>query len=251
VVNGIFQKPKTVTGGRPTPPEFHPINAATTYTDGSRTGPTPPKPPINRVDPGPTKPPPKSREELEAERRASLEAEHRSFLAKYLNSAVPRDQAVHTIAVAVVCGSNDFDRPLADAIINRCQQENSNFLPDLFTHEFISAGFFDAAFGGRTEIERKLDLASFADTLLLGREAIRYSKSPGLQNLITAHIDLEVKSVPMTARGYSQRWMFNANGPGFSDGQALAAAEERIMKQITRTNFSLVPFPTGQQRQSN
>jgi len=172
-----------------------------------------------------------------------LAAEHEAYLAKYLSIRPHREPAVGTVAIAVVSDGAKFNEALAAAVGERIKPDGVKVLPRLFTPEFVSDGLFTKTFSGSTEGVRGLDLTNFVDSLLCGREVVEYSTNSELQTTISAHLRLELTSFRITAAGPDKSWTFAANGVGFRQGDALALAEDRLLKQIARTNFDMGQFP--------
>jgi hypothetical protein len=174
-------------------------------------------------------------------------AEHAKYVARYVTSRNPRDTNGQTVAIAVVSEKAKYNQAIAAAVSARCKPERLKFPPSPFTLEFVSDGLFENAFNGSTAIIRDLELTNSADLLLLGRQSVEYATNPDLNNLITATMRLELNALPVGAWGQNNGWTFSANGAGFRQADARAAAEERIVKQISGTNFNLAPLSSGGQ----
>ncbi|MGO8677904.1 MAG: hypothetical protein ACLQVX_18800 [Limisphaerales bacterium] len=136
---------------------------------------------------------------------------------------------------------------MATAVTGRCKPGHLNILSAFFTPQFVSQGLFSDAFNGSATVSRDLDLPNYVDMLLLGRQTVLYSTNAGLNNLVSANMHLDLNAMPVGAWGQNQGWTFIANGAGFRPGDARAMAEERLAKQIARTNFDLgQSSPSGQ-----
>ena len=188
-----------------------------------------------------------AQEAAERTRRAEeAAAAHARYLARYLNSNVDRKPGAKTVALVVVSESGKFNRVLSAAVADRLKADSVQILPSFFKPEFVSDGLLNAAFTDPAQIFKKLELANSLDAVLFARQKVEYSTSPGLENLITATMELELAVFPTTASADSQTWSFRAPGPGFKQSDARAAAEERIIKQIAKdTKMSLTALFTN------
>jgi len=172
-----------------------------------------------------------------------LAAEHEAFLAKFLNFRPLRDARANVIALLLVSDSGQLNEALGTAVADRCKPDGVKLLSGLFTQEFVSDGLFAQVVSGSTEVSRSLELTNFVDALLFGRETVQYSTNPDLANTITANLCLELTSFRVTAAGQDAGWKLSANGVGFRQTEALSMAQERLLKQISRTNFDLRRSP--------
>jgi len=181
--------------------------------------------------------------QLEMERKAAAQeaaAEHEKFLARYLNNGFSRTTGSETLALVVVTENGKLDHTVSTALANHLQINNVKISSSFFKPEFVSDNLFANVFEGSTEILNKLELAKSLDALLLARQTVQYSKDPSLENVISAHMQLEVQVVPVASHIQNQAWSFKANGSGFTEGEARTMAEERLIKKITNdTNMSL------------
>lgn len=178
--------------------------------------------------------PPKSPEELAAERAR--------FRARYIKDGVSRASGKTTVLVAVA-DANGKPRPaLATLLATHVASDSVHALPSAFTSSYATDGLLAEAFRDSASVVAKLDLEKVADVLLLAREKTEFVRNDSsLANVLTANTELEVLAVPTTKRGENQTWMFSSKGAGFSQTDALAAAEERIMNQITNGNTIVLP----------
>jgi hypothetical protein len=167
-------------------------------------------------------------------------AEHAHYLAKYLNGGFTRKAGARSIAIVVVTETGKLNPAVNSALARRLQNESTQILPSLFKPEFVSDGLFNDAIANSSDLFQKLDLANSVDSLVLAREDVQYAQNPALENVITATMRLDVTVVPISGQGDSKTWTFTANGPGFNQTVARAAAEERLIKQIAAdTKMSL------------
>lgn len=170
-----------------------------------------------------------------AAQKAAMDAaaEHKKYLARYLAGRVSRKPGVQTIAIVAVSENGAFDPVAGDAIAARFKSDSVEMVFGLFTPQFVSDGLFGQTFGGSKVILGKLELLGSLDGLLLAREDVRYTTNPSsLANVLTANMHLEVTMMPVAAKGERRTWTYTANGPGFKQTDARAAAEERLLKQI-------------------
>ena len=167
-------------------------------------------------------------------------AKHAAFLARYLNAGFSKTPGSRTLALVVATDDGKIDRTISAALAGHFKNGTVQISTSFFKPEFVSDNLFASIFSGSTEIINQLELAKSLDALLLARLTVQYSTSPELDNVMTAHARLEVQVVPVAAGIQNQTWSFTANGPGFSQGEALSSAEERLTKQITNdTKMSL------------
>jgi hypothetical protein len=167
-------------------------------------------------------------------------ARHADYLARYLNSGFSRTPGSETLAVVVATGDGKLDHTVSTALANHFKSDTVKIFTSFFKPEFVSDKLFANVFDGSTEILNKLDLANSLDALLLARETVQYSKTPSLDNLVTANLQLEIQVVPIAGSIQNHSWSFTANGAGFSQTEAKSNADERILKQIASdTKMSL------------
>lgn len=167
-----------------------------------------------------------------------LAAERTQFLARYMNAHDRRSPGVQTVAIVAVNENGKLNGTLATILADRIKGEDVKTLTSLFTPEFVSDGFFKDAFNDSPAPIARLELGEVVNTLLLAQVSVEYVSNPSLQDLITARMKFDVVRVSVARRAESQAWTWSANGPGFKQSDARAAAEERIIKQLsTDTKF--------------
>lgn len=172
------------------------------------------------------------KKEQEAAARKAAE-EHAQFIARYVDTAFTKKAGFQTVAVSVSAGQGKTDRAVENALIRRFQNSTTEILPSFFKPAFIADGLFDRAFNGSDDVSTKLELSKSLNEMLLARETVEYSTNgPDLQNVITATARLDISIVPVTGASPGQTWTFTAAGAGFSQMQAQAMAQERLVKQI-------------------
>jgi hypothetical protein len=185
----------------------------------------------------------KAAQQAEAARVQAIQqatVRHAQYVAQYVNSSFSKTTGTESLAVLVVNQQGQFDDAICTAIANRFKSGAVSISTSLFKPKFVTDNLFDNLFGGSTDILNRLDLANSLDALLLAKEAVEYSKSPALDNVITAHLTLEIQLVPVLGSTQTQSWKFTSNGAGFSQTEAVSMAEDRIIKQISNdTKMSL------------
>ena len=177
-----------------------------------------------------------------AAQQAAVEAakQHAAYLARYLNPGFSKTLGSKTLALVVATADGKLDHAISTTLANHFKNGTVEISTSFFNPEFVSDNLFANLFDGSAGIITKLELAKSLDALLLARLTVQYSTSPALDNVTTAHVKLEVQVVPVASSIQNQTWTFTANGPGFSQGEALSSAEERLTKQINNdTTMSL------------
>ena len=174
----------------------------------------------------------------EAEEKA---AQHAAYLARYLNSGVPRQPGMKSIAVAMAAETGQFNSVLTTAISDRFKTDSAKMLNSLFRPAFVTDGLLANVLDGSPAAITKLDLAKSLDVLLLGRQTVQYSSDPSLENVITANMRFELTAMSI-ANGQNQSWAYNSNGAGFKQSEARAMAEERLLKQIAKDSTLSLRF---------
>jgi hypothetical protein len=174
-------------------------------------------------------------EKAAAEQKAIQEAtaRHAADLERYLSVRIERKPGVKTVAVAVASDDGKLNRTVANALARHFGSDGVETLTSVFTQEFASDGLFAETFGGSRSNLTRLDLADSLDTIILGQETITYSQDASLENIISAHVRLEVTSMSVASRSDDHTWTLRANGAGFRRDEAKAMAEERLIKQIS------------------
>jgi len=160
-------------------------------------------------------------------------AEHAKYLARYLNTNALRKGSNKLVAVAVVTENGKFNRAISSALVTRFGSTAVEVLSSLFKPEFISDGVFANLFEGSRDAVAKLELAEYADGVLLARQEVVYTTDPSLENVVSAHMILEMQNIPLREATAGNTWRFAADGVGFKELEARLLAEERLIKQIT------------------
>jgi hypothetical protein len=160
-------------------------------------------------------------------------AEHARFMAMYVDAGFARMAGTKTIAIVVASENGTRNKDVCAALINRFKKEPVQLVSSFFKPAFVSDGLFNDAFANSNDLFNRLELQKFLDGLLLAREKVQYSSNPSLQNVITASMELDVKTLPIGSQADKQTWTFTAAGAGFTQADARAQAEERLIKQIT------------------
>ena len=167
-------------------------------------------------------------------------AAHAKDLDRYLNVPIARKPGTRTVAVAVVTENGQLNRTVADALAVRFKSETVDTPTTLFTPEFVSDGLFAQTFDDARAVCTRLDLRNSLDAIIFARQTVEYSQDPSLDNVLSAHMSLEVTALSVAVRGNDQKWTFRANGAGFKRDDARAMAEQRLIDQIaTNTEMSL------------
>jgi len=160
-------------------------------------------------------------------------AAHVRFMAMYVDTGFTRMSGTKTIAVVVASEDGTRNSVVSDALINRFKKEPVQLVSSFFKPAFVSDGLFNDAFVNSNDLFNRLELQKSLDGLLLAQEKVQYSSNPSLQNVITASMELDVKTLLIGSQAEKQTWTFTAAGAGFTQADARAQAEERLIKQIT------------------
>ena len=179
-----------------------------------------------------------TREKAEAIKAA---AEHARYLARYLNAGFDRKTGCKGVAIAVESDGGGMSDTVASALCQKFETGNVQTVSSLFTREFITDGLLRNTMDGSRAVLKDLELSKSLDALCLARAKVDYAKNPSLENVISAHMHLQVVTVPVTTLTGNRSWSFTANGAGFTEEEARALAEERLAKQIAAaTNMILI-----------
>lgn len=140
-------------------------------------------------------------------------------------------------------GPEGKPRPaLATFFAGQVSSSSVRVFPAGLTRAFISEGLFSQAFMDAAGVVLKLELHKTADFLILAREKAEYIQNDSsLANVLTANTVLEVLILPTKTPARAETKTFIGKGAGFNKLDALLAAEERIMKQITNGNPITLP----------
>lgn len=171
-----------------------------------------------------------AREQAEAERirqqqaAAELEAYRRRYVAN-----VPA-----SVWGTVVSQTGQIDSLLSSAI----REEIENLSGDTassstFLGSFVTDGLHDRAFNGDPALIEKLGLREKAEKLALGVATVSYTPNATLNNVINAQLRLNVRIVDVASGGIVGEFSTEALAPGRSEADALAAARERILQNVS------------------
>jgi hypothetical protein len=160
-------------------------------------------------------------------------AAHAQFVAQYTDISFARKPGTKTIAVVVASENGTWNTTVNAALVKHLKNEPVRLVSSFFTPAFVSDGLFNDAFADSGDLFNRLELPKSLDGLLLAREQVQYSSNPSLQNVITASLELDVITLPIGSQVEKQTWTFTAAGAGFTQADARAQAEERLIKQIT------------------
>jgi hypothetical protein len=176
----------------------------------------------------------KQRQEEAAARKAAQDARagHAQFLARYTDTSFARKPGTKTIGIAVASENATWNSSVGAAFVSRFKNEPVQLVSSFFKPAFVSDGIFNDAFANSNDLFDKLELTKSLDGLLLAREQVRYSSNPSLQNIITASMELDVITLPISSQAEKRTWTFTAAGAGFTQADARQQAEERLINQI-------------------
>lgn len=164
-------------------------------------------------------------------------AELKAFKDRYLN-----DQTTHhAFAVLVVNESGQPNKVLNSALFTLLKTNGLEVTTLLLTPRFISDGLFAEVFTGSKAVLAKLELTNLVDALLLGRQTVEYSTNAALDNLVTAHMKLELQTLPLAKGGQEQTQLMESLGTELNrPADARAQAEARIIIQFQKQSESLL-----------
>jgi len=169
-----------------------------------------------------------------------LAAERAAYLARYLNNDFTRKPGMKIVAVAVATEDGKPNRVVTAALAKHLKADNVELLSSFFKPAFLADNLIADFFTESTGVFDRLSLNNSLDALLLARQTVEYLTNPSLENVITANMRLEVMTSSASPNGERQTWFFSANGAGFTQSDARALAEERLLKQISAdTKMSL------------
>ena len=187
--------------------------------------------------------------QADAVRKKAVEevaAEHARFLARYLNSGFTRKPGMSPVAITIESEQGTVNPNLANALTQRFQTADVQFLSSFFKPEFVADRFIANILSGDTGIFDKLELTNSLDGVLVGRETVTYFTNAALDNTVTAGLRLEVMLLPVGSTRESRSWSLSANGAGLNQSDARMQAEDRIIHQIaSNTTMSLGNFSTN------
>jgi len=144
-----------------------------------------------------------------------------------------RKPGVKQVAIAVSKDTGGYHRGLTKLLSTSLKTNSVEFLPALFQPEFLSDGLFARAWEGASNPIDLLDLQTFLDAIVLGRERVKYTVNPpSLANVITANLELEVTMMRVKNPKDAQTYTYSTVGVGFQNDAARAMAEEKLMKQL-------------------
>ncbi len=180
------------------------------------------------------------KDRLEKERAAADQsaaeqaaAQHASDLTRYLGMREVRKAGdKQTLAVVAVSEDGKLNSNVGQMIAGVLKTDSAEVTTSRFTPEFVSDGLFAQAFGDSRAILNKLELTNSLGTLLLARQTVQYSTNASLENIITAHMRLEVVAVTVADSGAGRALAITASGIGFKPEAARSQAEERLSKKI-------------------
>ena len=178
-------------------------------------------------------------QEAERQKRAVEQraAELKAFKNLYLNDQTTR----HAVVVLVVNDTGQPNKILNSALLTLLKTNGHDATTLLLTPRFISDGLFTEVFTGSKAVLAKLDLKNLAGTLLLGRQTVDYSTNAALENLVTAHMKLELQTLPLTAGGQEQTQILESVGTELNrPTDARLQAEDRMVKQIQKQSEPLL-----------
>ena len=150
----------------------------------------------------------------------------------YLRDRPPMNRSVNKQAAIVMVEDKMLNQPLAKGIAAFFDAKGLRSTTTLFTDRFVTDGLFEKLFtgGGSSEIA-ELELASDADQLILGKRTASFTTNPDLQNMITAKVTLEAKTISVKSAQTVDTFSVSETGVGFSNDAAVTAAMDKILKQ--------------------
>jgi hypothetical protein len=186
----------------------------------------------------------KQEDEAAAQKAIQKTAEqHAQYVARYVYPGFTRKPGNKTFAVAVASENETLDSAVTAALISRFKNEPVEIVPSFFKAAFVSDGLFQVAFNGSGGPFEKLDLTNSLDAVVFAQQNVQYSQNAGVENVVSATMQMKVVVLPVSRQADSKGWTFTAYGPGFTKEIARQAVEERLIEQIAAdTNMSLGPI---------
>lgn len=91
---------------------------------------------------------------------------------------------------------------------------------------------FESIFQGNTQEVQRTGWEQFSHAVVLGKVTVSYSENPQLENVITAHVTLEIHIVSSATGVITESFTIATNGARFSQEEAEQAAIERMSQEL-------------------
>jgi hypothetical protein len=127
----------------------------------------------------------------------------------------------------------------AAALADRLKGNGRSATSTLFSKTFVSAGAFDAFFGGQggPDLEQ-MSVAKFADKVLFARiDNLSVRPGSSVSGLFTASATVTFRVLSASNGRILDSFEVKATGPGTSEPDAKAAALDRALDQASRRGF--------------
>lgn len=166
---------------------------------------------------------------LEEQRKAQ---EHEARLNRYITSrSVSNQHEITDVAIIVVNENNSIDYQTANRLSLQLKSNGFNVYPSFFTQAFVDDGMFERIFRGDAGKTAELELATFVDSIFMGKKEVSFKNNSDLQDIITTRINVEVNIISAESGMVKDSFLTSEIGAGFSKNNA----EEEVMERVQKT----------------
>jgi len=135
-------------------------------------------------------------------------------------------------AAVVIVEDNMINQPLGKSVASIFDAKGLKTTTTLFTDRFVKDGLFEKLFvgGDAGEIDA-LELAPNVNLLILGKRMTSLTTNADLQNIITAKVTLDAKTISIKSDQAADSFTVSETGVGFSKDAAVTAAMDKILNR--------------------
>lgn len=155
-----------------------------------------------------------------------------SFLNKYVNLSIANLPSTKEIAILVIDGSDNENNEIEAKISSIIRSAAMNPVLSLFKRPFIQERLFADIFSGDISAIKELKLENRIDFLVFGKINKDFKQNEGLQDVISAHLNIEIKIYSCVNGTLTNSTSLKTTGAGFSNVEAEGKALELINEKL-------------------
>jgi len=181
----------------------------------------------------------RTREEESAHQRLAAEESREQAAAEFIDASIHSQPGKRTVAVAIL---SQGSAPAGDAesqMTASLSSQGLNPVQQFFRPAFTSSGRAQRLLEGDWSSAEGLDLPRHVDLIVLGSVHTSFSTSPDLDNIISAHTDIELSCLRTASQASCGKSVIHSSGAGFNEAVALQNSIERARDQFDSFSRSI------------
>jgi hypothetical protein len=153
--------------------------------------------------------------------------------AELINADIHRQSGVRQAAVLILSQDASSVTTVENEVAEALKQRGVSPVLFFFKPAFLQHGRAERLFHGDWSAADGLNLAAHVNFVIIGSVASTFSSSPNLDNVMSAHTQIELQCFDTAAQSSCGQSEINSDGAGFSREDALGNSYSRATLQIT------------------